>query len=230
MSPSGRSALGPLCGPCLSLLVLTGAASLTGAAVPARAQSGEQFDFLFGQKPKPFIDPAGFYAAILPNGFDCEAKARHVKCSGNRGVQALLTIDVIDVPASATADIAMLNQMDRFKEKPHFKQLAKGKTKVDGTAALTTSFTYDYMGNVEYAVGVQQLIMVRGGKLYLIHLETRLDQFATHKKDLEQLYGSFKPARLDAGGNPILEDLKPQAVENPDQLPDVNKALRGGRF
>lgn len=199
-----------------------------GGAHPARAQASNQMEFLFGQKPKPFIDPAGFYAAILPNGFDCEARARHVECRGNRGVQAQLTIDVVDVPASATADIAMLNQMDRFKEKPHFKQIAKGKTKLDGAPAVTTSFSYDFMGNVEYAIGVQQLIMVRGGKLYLIHFESRLDQFATHKPDLDQLYRSFKPAGLDAGGNPILEDLKPKAVENPNALPDVSRALRGG--
>lgn len=208
----------------VALFVVTGAL----VASPSFAQSGDQMEFLFGQKPKPFIDPAGFYAAILPNGFDCEARARQVKCRGNRGVQAELSIDVIDVPASATADIAMLNQMDRFKEKPHFKQIAKGKTRLDGAPALTTSFSYDYMGNVEYSVGVQQLIMVRGGKLYLIHFESRLDQFAAHKADLEQLYRSFKPARLDGGGNPILEDLKPKAAENPDGLPDVTKALKGG--
>lgn len=199
-------------------------ASLLVFALPAAAQDMEMF---FGQKPKPFIDPAGYYAVILPNGFDCEARARQVKCNGNRGVQAALTIDVLDVPQSATADIAMLNQMDRFKEKPHFKLISKGKTKLDGQPALTTAFSYDYMGNVEYSVGVQQLILVQGGKLYLIHLETRLDQFATHKKDLQQLYGSFKPARLDAGGNPILEDLKPRPVDDPNAAPDISKALKG---
>lgn len=204
-------------------------ACLAALALPtsAFAQGQEQMEFLFGQKPKPFIDPAGYWAAILPNGFDCQARARHVECQGNRGISSILTIDVIDVPQSATADIAMLNQMDRFKEKPHFKMIGKGKTKIDKSPAITVSFSYDYMGNVEYQVGVQQLVMVRGGKLYLIHFETRLDQFLTHKKDLEQLYASFKPARLDAGGNPILEDLKPVSVDDPSGLPDVSKALKG---
>ena len=198
-----------------------------GAA--ARAQD-DLNQMLFGQKPKPFIDPAGFYAAILPNGFDCEAKARHVTCNGNRGVEALLTIDILDVPPSASADIAMLNQMDKFKEKPHFKLLQKGKTKIDKSPAMVVDFSYDYLGNVEYSVGVEELIMVRGGKLYLIHEEMRLDQLSVHKKDLLQLYSSFKPARLDAGGNPIIEDLKPPDASNTGQAPEIDKALKGGHF
>lgn len=200
---------------------------------PAGAQDDDNaFGFLLGQKPKPFIDPAGFYACILPTGFDCEAKARKVKCTGNRGVQAILTIDVLDVPASATADIAMLNQMDKFKDKPHFKLLQQGKIKIDGTPAVLVNFGYDYMGNVEYQVGVEEVIMVRGGKLYLIHQEMRLDQLSTHKKDLEQLYRSFKPARLDAGGNPIIEDLKPAKIRSDGTFgtssSEVDKAMKLG--
>jgi hypothetical protein len=185
-------------------------------------------EFLFGNKPKPFIDPAGFYAVVIPNGFDCEARARHVECKGNRGQHALMTIDVVDVPASATADIAMLNQHDRFKTKPHFKLISKGKTKIDGTPAVTTAFQYDYLNNIEYQVGVQQLIMVRGGKLYLIHMETQLTHFATYKKDLEMLYASFKPARLDASGNPILDDLAPEKLLGPPtSAPEIEKAMKG---
>lgn len=211
------------------LITLAVLAPLLWLTVPSSAHANDDpFGFFLGQKPKPYIDPAGFYAAILPTGFDCEAKARKVKCTGNRGVQAILTIDVLDVPASATADIAMLNQMDKFKEKPHFKLLQKGKIKIDGTPSVLVNFAYDYMGNVEYQVGVEEVIMVRGGKLYLIHQEMRLDQLAVHKKDLEQLYRSFKPARIDAGGNPILEDLKPVPVKDPNRLNDVERALKGG--
>lgn len=202
---------------------------MCAVASPAvTAQDDESFGFLFGQKPKPFIDPAGFYAAILPTGFDCQAKARKVTCNGNRGVQAQLTIDVLDVPASANADIAMLNQMDKFKAKPHFKLLQKGRIKIDGTPSVLVNFTYDYLGNVEYQVGVEEVIMVRGGKLYLIHQEMRLDQLSVHKKDLELLYRSFKPARIDAGGNPIIEDLKPIQIRDPNGESDVDKALKTG--
>jgi hypothetical protein len=210
-----------------SLLAIALAALPCILSPPAAAQDDFAQMFL-GQKPKPFIDPAGYWAAILPTGFDCEAKARHVQCKGNRGVESLLTIDVVDVPASATADIAMLNQMDKFKAKPHFRQLQKGKIKVAGEPAMLIDFSYDYLGNVEYSVGVEELILVRTGKLYLIHEEMRLDQLAVHKKDLLQLYGSFRPSRLDAGGNPIVEDLKPQSPRPPDgAAPDVDNVVKG---
>lgn len=198
------------------------------ASLPASAQE-ELNQLFFGNKPKAFIEPSGYYAVILPAGFDCEAKvSRHVACQSNRGTNALLTLDVLDVPPSATSDIAMLNQMDRFKQKPHFKLITETRTKLDGSPAITVAFQYDYLGNVEYTVGVQQLIMVRGAKLYLIHLETPLASFGAHKKDLEQVYSSFKPARLDASGNPILDDLRPKAVKSSDTSPDVERALKGG--
>ena len=208
---------------CLCVMTLALVASL-----PALAQE-DLGQVLFGNKPKAFIEPSGFYAVILPAGFDCEAKVpRHVDCKSNRGTNALLTLDVLDVPPSATSDIAMLNQMDRFQQKPHFKKIAETRTKLDGSPAITVAFQYDYLGNVEYTVGVQQLIMVRGGKLYLIHLETPLQSFAAHKKDLEQVYGSFKPARLDASGNPILDDLRPIAPKNTGSSADIERALKGG--
>lgn len=207
----------------LGLLLL-----LALASWPAAAQDSVDL-LLMGNKPKPFIEPSGYYAVILPSGFDCDAKVvRHVECRSNRGANALLTLDVLDVPASATSDIAMLNQMDRFQQKPHFKLISKAQTKLDGSPAITVAFQYDYLGNVEYTVGVQQLIMVRGAKLYLIHLETPLSSFAAHRPDLEQLYRSFKPARLDASGNPILDDLRPQPSKNTGQSADIERALKGG--
>lgn len=198
------------------------------ASLPVLAQDDLNQLFL-GNKPKPFLEPSGYYAVILPSGFDCEVKvSRHVQCRSNRGTNALLTLDVLDVPPSATSDIAMLNQMDRFQQKPHFKLINSTHTKLDGSPAITVAFQYDYLGNVEYTVGVQQLIMVRGGKLYLIHLETPLSTFGAHKKDLEQLYGSFKPARLDASGNPILEDLRPKPAKGAESQADIERALKGG--
>src|ERR1051326_8407206 len=127
--------------PCISWIAAVLLTSLTTSSTAALAQDGSLDQMLFGQKPKPFIDPAGYWAAILPTGFDCQARARHVSCNGNRGVQALLTVDVIDVPPSATADIAMLNQMDKFKTKPHFKLIQKGTIKVDKAPAVLVDFS-----------------------------------------------------------------------------------------
>lgn len=179
---------------------------------------------LSGNQPKPFLEPEGFYMVVVPAGFDCDVRKRNVTCRGNRGHAALLVIRVEDVPPSATPEIKLLNEMDRFKKKPHFKLVSKQRLQIDGSPAITTSFSYDYLANVEYQVGVQALYMVRSGKLYVIHFESRLDQFPSYAGDLAKLYASFKPATLDAAGHPVLEDL-PSSRSAPDAVaPEVGAA------
>ena len=190
-------------------------------ALPARAQD-ELLGTLMGSKPKPFVEPEGYYAAVLPSGFDCDVRTRHVECKGNRGFHALLTIDVVDVPASATTELVFMNQFDRFKEKPHFKLIKKDRTKIAGTPAMTAAFSYDYLNNVELPLGVQALYLVKNGKEYVIHFEAALSVFGAYASDLANLYSTFKPARLDAGGHPILDDVKPKG----EPLSDSERALR----
>jgi hypothetical protein len=202
------------------------ATALAALAFSAHAQG--EMETLFGRKSKPFIDPLGFYAVVFPSGFDCRAQARNVECVGMRQGQAKLVVRVIDTPASATTELVLMNEIDLFKKKPHFKLVSQAKTTVDGSPAMVATFTYDYMGNVEYTVGVQALYLVRQTKTYVIHFESHVGNFGSYKKDLEAVYATFKPARLDAAGNPILEDLKPQKSKDPDELPDVDKALKGG--
>jgi hypothetical protein len=208
---------------CLTLL-LTG---LLLCSVPAVA-ADDVLQGLFGRQQKPFIDPAGYFAVVLPPGFDCQASSRKVRCTGNRGVQSIVTIDVIDVPASATVELFLLNQMDAFKKKEHFKLLAQKKQTLDGQKALLASYTFDHFGSVQLPGFAQGLYMVKSTKAYVIHYEGRADQVAVHKSDLDELYASFRSARLDGGGNPIVEDLKPKDVKSKGTLPDVDAALKSG--
>jgi hypothetical protein len=209
-------------------LVVLGLCLAGVAAVPeARAQE-DLFQNLTGRVNKPLLDTAGFFAVVIPSGFDCQAKARKVSCVGNRGVQAILTIDVVDVPPSASVELFVLNQIDAFKKKEHFKLLGQKALKIDGHKALLATYTFDHYGNVRLPGGAQGLYMVKNTKAYVIHYEGRADQFAVHQKDLEDLYASFKTARLDGGGNPIVEDLKPGAPKSQTGNADLDRALRGG--
>jgi hypothetical protein len=190
---------------------------------------------LIGKRPKPVVGPQGFYRVIIPSGFDCtETNNRHkreIKCNGTRGPQAALFIQVLDVPESATAELVALNEMDRLKKKPHFKHLDSRKERVDGTPARLEKFTYDYLGNVEHPVGVQALYLVRKNKLFVLHFESRLDQFGAYVKDLIELYGTFKPAPLDDGGNPILEEAAPTKVKKRARTDDdfIDRQLERSR-
>lgn len=205
-----------------TLLVL---GALLGTLAGAGAASALHPLDLIGRRPKPFVEPEGFYRAVLPAGFDCALKApRHVECQGQRGAKALLTLQVLDVPASATPELVALNEMKRFRERPHFRELSRDKTRIDGLPAMTVAFSYDHLGNVERAGAVQALYTIREGKLFVVHFECRLDQFAAYAKDLSELYATFKPAALDAGGNPILDDALPPAPAPETPLPGAARS------
>lgn len=190
-------------------------------APPATAE--DLLEGLTGRQQKPVIDPAGFFSVVLPSGFDCDAAPRKIRCQSNRGVQGTLTIDVIDVPLSATVELFALNQRDAYKKKPHFRSLHEQKMTIDGAKALLASYTYDHNGNVELGVGAQVLYLVRPSKAYVIFYEGRADQMTAHAKDLRELYASFKTARLDGGGHPIIEDLDPknQPKKKNNDLPGI---------
>jgi hypothetical protein len=196
---------------------------VTSASVQA-----QELQMLFGQKPKPLVDPAGYFRVLLPGGFDCQAAPRKVQCTGNRGIQSSLHIAVVDVPTSATVENVFLNESEKFGRKPHYKLLSKRKHTLDGAPAMMASYQYDYNGNVEYSIVVQALYMVRGSKQYLIQYEGRVDQFGTHAQDLRELYASFKAARVDAGGHPIIEDLELKNLAPSAQTPTTLREMNEG--
>lgn len=164
---------------------------------------------LVGGGPKPFVEPEGFYRVVLPSGFDCDAKLkRRVVCKGRRGTQALLQIDVIDVPKSATAKLHWINQMERFKKKPHYHQISKAEVTTGEVSGVKVAFRYDYLGNVQYKVGVVAAYFKQENKLYSIHFESNLAAYGKYEPDLKTLFETLRLTPLDPGGNPILDDVK----------------------
>lgn len=185
---------------------------ILGLSAPAFSQGiAEQ---LMGGGQKPHLDKGGFFSVVIPGGFNCTAKPRDLKCQGTRGQNVLLKIEVRDVPRSATPALVVLNQMDAFKKKPHFKHINTKKLVIGGSDAVMASFTYDYLGNVRYGIGVQALYVIRENKLFLIHFEARENAYGAYAQDLQAVYNSFKMAQLDAGGNPLVESLKPKKKRN----------------
>ncbi len=185
--------------------------TLTIAVALAWSASAKEMNPMqfFGGGPKPYLEPDGYYRVVLPSGFDCEqTKPGHLECAGNRGHRALLSIDVKSVPQSATADLFALNQMERFKKKEHFKDLGRERVTLNGVEGVAATFSYDYYGNVQIPVGVKALYLVQNGKLIVVHFESRLEFFGRYVKDLKTFFETFRPTRLDAGGNPILSDLE----------------------
>lgn len=196
---------------------------------------------LLGQQPKPFVEPSGYYQVLLPPGFECahDQASREVSCRGTRGPSAKLVIQVLDVPPSASSDIVALNELERLKKKPHFRQVDSRREVIFGSPARLESFAYDYLGNVERSVGVQALYLVKQRRCFVLYFESRLDQFPLYAADLAALYGSFQPANLDEGGNPIIsapEPKRPSRKPRTDQefveqqLERAGASAEGGGF
>lgn len=186
------------------------ASILACTTTPAHAQ----VDMLLGTSPKAFVEPEGFYRVIIPSSFQCSVKTRHVECRGHVGAGALLSIDVADVPASATVEAASLMKVDEFKKLPHYQAVTQAREAIDGTPVIRTKFTYDRQGNVERPMTVQTVYFIRGNKLFSLHFEVGSRDEGAYSRDLRAFYDSFKPARIDAGGHPVVEDLDPNAKKN----------------
>jgi hypothetical protein len=194
------------------LHVALGVVLMAAAAASAQINPAD----LIGEGPKPFVEPEGFYRVVLPSGFDCNAKTkRRVICKGKRGTNALLQLDVLDVPTSATAKLHWLNQMERFKKKPHFEQLSKEEMTIGNVQGVKVAFKYDYLGNVNYKVGVVAAYFKQENKLYSIHFESNLLAYNKYQPDLKTLFETFRLTPLDPGGNPILDDVK---LENEEEV------------
>lgn len=203
---------------------LAGSALVALLSLPALAQVSPLE--LIGERPKPFIEPEGFYRVILPPGFDCELpkdRKRTVECTGRWAPKPKLWVTVGDVPRSATAKLYWLNEKDRFKKKPHFKVIKVEETKIRGIPAVEATFSYDYQGNVQYPVGVRAVYFIQEDKLYVVHFESRLEQFPKYMRDLTIFFESFHPTKLDPGGNPILEDVQVETDERPDHIKNPSK-------
>lgn len=174
-------------------------------SVSAAAQGGALLKMVGGGN-SPLVDPDGYFSLILPSGFDCEVRARRADCKGTRGA-AKLTIAVREVPWSATADLAALNEMDNFKKKEHFKLGKRERIKLSGQQAVSLSFSYDHFGNVEHRTWVQAVYLVQKNKLYVIHFEARSPIASRYTRDLGRLLASFRATPLDDGGHPDFDQL-----------------------
>jgi hypothetical protein len=199
--------------------------ALCALSLVAAAPRANPLD-LIGRHPKPFVEPEGYFRVILPSGFDCAIRAaQDIRCQGTRGAKAELTFQVLTVPRSATPELVAFNEMQRFGKMPHFKEVSRQSSTVDGSRATTVSFSYDHQGSVERSVGVQALYVMRENKLFVIHFESRLADFARYAQDLADVYASFKPAPLDASGSPVLDALPAPAPA--DELEALQQKFKG---
>ena len=161
---------------------------------------------IFGPpKPAPFFHPKGFYAVGFPGGWSYELKpdGNLVAISQNGMDRAQLTVSMRSVPKDATTENVALNAAKELRKLPHFKDGGGGRLKIAGKPASVRSFEFDWQGNTEYTITVEELYVVSGPVLFTLHFEVMKRSFPSYRNDLKAIYDSLMVAEIDADGKPF---------------------------
>ena len=180
---------------------------------------------IFGPpKPAPFYHPKGFYALGFPGGWSYELKPNGaLVASANKGMDgAQLTLAMRTVPRDADTENVALNAAKELRKLPHFKDGGGGRLKIAGKPASVRSFEFDWQGNTEYTIAVEELYVVSGPVLFTLHFEVMKRSFHNYRGDLKSIYDSLMVAEIDADGKPF-KVVAPKPVKDNSEVPDLNK-------
>lgn len=178
-----------------------------------------QVPMMGGKRPKPFTHPKGFYGVAFPRGWTYELKPNgQLVAVGGRGTdQATFTVTMSKVPAGVDPEMVALNAGRKLKKLPHFKDGGGGRLTMAGKPASIHSFEFDYQGNTEYRIVVEELYIVSGSVLYTFHFEVMRRSFPKTTKDLKMIYDSIMVAEIDADGKPF-KAVRAKRVKGRDHL------------
>jgi hypothetical protein len=180
---------------------------------------------IFGPaKPAPFVHPKGFYALGFPGGWAYELKPNgSLVATANKGNdRAELTISMRTVPKDADTENVALNAAKELRKLPHFKDGGGGRLTIAGKPASIRSFEFDWQGNIEYTIAVEELYVVSGPVLFVLHLEVMKRSFAEYRGDLKVIYDSLMVAEIDAEGKPF-KAASPRRIKDNSGAPNINK-------
>jgi hypothetical protein len=168
----------------------------------AHAQIQELFE---GKRTPPTVHPKGYFALELPRGWNAEFDAKgDMLATGGSGDVAQLRISVQTLPtADADTELVALNHSRELRKLPNFRDGGGGRLKIGGKPASIRSFLFDYNGNTEYTVSVEELYIVSGRVMIMLHFEVMKRSFANYGKDLKQIYDSLGIADMGADALPL---------------------------
>ena len=166
---------------------------------------------LFGDKAMPFTHSTGLFMFIPPQGWMCQQlRDSSVECKTNGGpAPGTLRITHMTIEGNLDAELMALNAERDLKKLPHYQKSGGGRMLLGTTKAALRSFTFDYLGNTELPVAVEELYVVTGGKAIRVHFETMYHSMPAYMGDLKQVYDTFGVAAVDAAGQ-VVQIAKPR--------------------
>ncbi|MBI5497812.1 MAG: hypothetical protein HY904_22585 [Deltaproteobacteria bacterium] len=174
--------------------------AVLAAAVPARANDLEG---MFGNSEPPFEHSTGLYAFLPPGGWNCQQQRdSSVQCQAS-STGAMLRIEHWTIEGQLDSELMAFNEERKLQKLPHFRKNGGGRLLLGDVKASIRSFVFDYQGNAEYPVAVEELYVVSGGKAIRVHFEVMARAMPSHARDLKQLYDTFGVAEVDALGQVV---------------------------
>jgi hypothetical protein len=191
------------------------AAALCSSAVLAQIE----MDLLGPRRPPPFFHPRGFYSLSFPGGWEYRiSDDGNLVANKAAGDRAELTITMKSVPPKVDTEMVAHNAGIALRKLPHFVDRGGGRLAIGGKPASVRSFEFDYQGNTEYTISVEELYIVSGSVLFTVHFEVLKRSFRNFGGDLKTIYDSMAVAEIDAEGKPIAP-VKPRApAQNKDGI------------
>jgi hypothetical protein len=180
------------------------------AVAPAGAQAINPAD-LFGDGPLPFSHSTGLYMFIPPQGWSCQQlRDSSVECQTNNGpAPGTMRITHMTIEGDLDAELMALNAERDLKKLPHYRKSGGGRLLLGTTKAALRSFQFDYLGNTELPVAVEELYVVTGAKAIRLHFETMARSMPAYMQDLKLVYDTFGVAEVDAAGQ-VVQVAKPR--------------------
>ncbi|MEW5854866.1 MAG: hypothetical protein AB2A00_39180 [Myxococcota bacterium] len=168
---------------------------------------------MFQNEEPAFGHSTGLFAFTPPSGWACQQlKDGAVECrTGNGDAPGLATITHATIEGNLDAELMALNSEKALKKLPHYRRTGGGRLLLGGVKASIRSFTFDYQGNTEYTVAVEELYVVTGSKAVRVHFETMALAMPSYGGDLKALYDTFAVAEVDASGQ-VVTPAKPRPL------------------
>lgn len=177
-------------------------------------------DIFGGRRAPPFAHPQGFYTVQMPRGWQAKlSKDGQLHAVKTAGDKAELTISMSTVPMNADTEMVAFNKGRSLRKLPHYRDGGGGRLKIGGKPASIHSFAFDYQGNTEFTVAVEELYIVSGTVLFTVHFEVLKRSMPAFRKDLATFYDTLKIAEIDATGQSIRHKQKTPTKKKRPSLP-----------
>lgn len=153
------------------------------------------------------LDTIGYFAIVPPANFSCEEKPGEVACRVP-GEEASLHVNARLSKEAPSVGLQALNQYGEYEKELHFQMALDRPIKLGKLKGLERVYTYDYLGNVNYPVWVQIILVASGKILYEVKLKCVGRGCSKYQTIGEQIGANFRTAAVKADGSPIKGSLE----------------------